>query len=142
MEIAVWREQMMLIQMRSVMTKELDVCRCPVCGIVVETLHAGAGALVCCGMPMQMLELRAGGDNGREHALAIARTGNSYKVHVGSHVHPMEAQHYIEWIELIADGQTYRLFLRPGGQARAAFRVKAEQVSARALCSVHGLYSL
>jgi len=33
---------------------------------------------------------------------------------VGSVTHPMEEKHYIQWIELIADGKVYRQFLEPG----------------------------
>jgi len=52
----------------------------------------------------------------------------------------MEEKHYIEWIELIADGKVYRHFLKPGDAPEAMFEVKAEKITAREYCSLHGLW--
>jgi superoxide reductase len=52
----------------------------------------------------------------------------------------MEEKHYIEWIELIADGKAYREFLSPGNPAEAIFLIDADNVSAREHCNVHGLW--
>ncbi len=52
----------------------------------------------------------------------------------------MEEKHYIEWIELLADGKAYRQFLEAGGAPEAVFNVDADSVSARELCNVHGLW--
>ena len=59
---------------------------------------------------------------------------------VGSVAHPMDPDHYIEWIELLADGKAYREFLKPGGPPEAVFPVVAETASAREFCNVHGLW--
>ena len=48
--------------------------------------------------------------------------------------------HYAVWIELIADGRIYRQFLNPGDKPRAALRARAEEVSLRAYCNLHGLW--
>jgi len=37
------------------MAEKLQVYKCAVCGNVVEVLHAGAGELVCCGKPMNLM---------------------------------------------------------------------------------------
>jgi superoxide reductase len=52
----------------------------------------------------------------------------------------MEEKHYIEWIELIADGVAYRKFLNPGDAPEAEFCLDAAQVSAREYCNLHGLW--
>jgi superoxide reductase len=52
----------------------------------------------------------------------------------------MEEKHYIEWIEIIADGKTYRQYLKPGVAPEATFCIKAEKVTAREHCNVHGLW--
>lgn len=38
---------------------------------------------------------------------------------VGSVPHPMEEKHWIEWIELLADGRGYTKFLKPGDAPEA-----------------------
>lgn len=70
----------------------------------------------------------------------IQKIAGGYKVIVGSTLHPMVESHYIEWIELIADGKSYRQFLKPGDAPEAVFLVLAKGVQAREYCNVHGLW--
>ena len=78
---------------------------------------------------------------GREKLLlSVEKTADGVKVQVGSVVHPMEEKHYIEWIEIVADGKAYHQFLNPGQAPEAIFNISAEQVTAREYCNVHGLW--
>jgi superoxide reductase len=52
----------------------------------------------------------------------------------------MEEKHYIEWIEILADGAAYRKFLNPGDAPEAVFNLKANTVTAREHCNIHGLW--
>jgi len=52
----------------------------------------------------------------------------------------MEEKHYIEWVEIIADGDIYRKFLKPGDKPEAEFEIRPQKVSAREYCSIHGLW--
>jgi superoxide reductase len=52
----------------------------------------------------------------------------------------MEEKHYIEWIQVIADGEVYRKFLKPGDKPQAIFCIKADDIEAREYCNVHGLW--
>ena len=54
--------------------------------------------------------------------------------------HPNEAGHFIEWIELLADGRAYRQFLNPGDAPEATFNLEADSVAAREYCNLHGLW--
>lgn len=78
-------------------------------------------------------------DAAREkHIPVIEKTATGFKVVVGSVAHPMEEKHYIQWIELIADGKSYRQFLAPGQAPEAEFCVQADNVTAREYCNLHG----
>jgi len=68
----------------------------------------------------------------------ITKVADGYKIAVGSVAHPMETQHFIEWIELVADGRVYRHNLEPGKAPEATFSIKADKVSAREYCNLHG----
>ena len=80
-----------------------QVARCPICGNIVEVLHAGAGTLVCCGQPMQLLEANTTDAAQEKHVPVIERVDGGYRVTVGSVEHPMTPEHYIQWIELLTD---------------------------------------
>jgi superoxide reductase len=122
------------------MTIQRQIYKCNVCGNIVEVLHAGKGELVCCGQPMVLLEEKSEDVGLEKHVPVIEKTETGIKVKVGSVPHPMEEKHYIEWVEVIANGKVYREFLKPGGKPEVEFAVKSEKVEAREYCNIHGLW--
>ena len=122
------------------MAERLEIYKCEVCGNIVEVLTGGAGELVCCNQPMTRLDEQTADATTEKHVPVIEKTDDGYLVKVGSVPHPMQPEHYIEWIELLADGVAYRQFLKPGDAPEATFCVPATEVSAREHCNVHGLW--
>ncbi|MCX6357737.1 MAG: desulfoferrodoxin [Candidatus Aureabacteria bacterium] len=122
------------------MTGRLQVYRCGVCGNMVEVIHAGAGALVCCGEEMALLVENSVDAAREKHVPIIEKFQGGVRIKIGSVPHPMEEKHYIEWIELLAGGIAYRRFLKPGDKPEAEFSVAAAQLAAREYCNLHGLW--
>ena len=122
------------------MAKRLEVYKCGVCGNIIEVLHAGKGNLVCCGQPMNLLVENTVDAAKEKHVPVIETVEGGVKVKVGEVPHPMEEKHWIEWIEIIADGKTYRQYLNPGETPEATFNVTADQITAREYCNIHGLW--
>ena len=123
------------------MAKLLEVYKCELCGNIVEVIHGGDGDLVCCGQDMKLLSENTVDAAKEKHVPVIVADGGSVTVTIGSVAHPMEEKHYIEWIELVADGKAYRQFLNPGEAPSATFNVTAKNLSARELCNLHGVWS-
>jgi superoxide reductase len=122
------------------MAERLQIYKCEVCGNIVEVLHEGQGELVCCGKPMKLFVENTVDAAREKHVPVVEKTASGFTVKVGSVAHPMEKEHYIEWIEIIADGKAYRQFLQPGGTPEATFDVKADKITAREYCNLHGLW--
>jgi len=122
------------------MAERLEVYKCAVCGNIIEVLHGGMGQLVCCNQPMALIKENTVDASLEKHVPVIEKTADGIKVKVGSIPHPMEEKHYIEWIEIVADGKTYRQFLSPGGAPEAFFPIKGVDVTAREYCTLHGLW--
>jgi len=122
------------------MAERLEVYKCEVCGNIVEVLHGGDGELVCCGQPMSRLVENTVDAAKEKHVPVIEKVEGGVKVKVGDVAHPMEEKHYIEWVEIIADGKAYRQFLNPGEAPEATFNVEAGQITAREYCNIHGLW--
>ncbi len=122
------------------MTAVLEIYKCELCGNIVEVLHAGGGELVCCGQPMKLFVENTMDAAKEKHVPVIEKTADGYKVMVGSVAHPMEEKHWIEWIELIADGKVCRQALKPGDKPEAFFPIQADKVTAREYCNIHGLW--
>jgi len=121
-------------------TKVLQVYKCTVCGNMVEVIHQGEGELVCCGQPMNLLTENSVDAAQEKHVPVVEKIDGGFKVTVGSVPHPMEEKHFIEWIELIADGKAYRQFLNPGDAPEAVFSIEASESTAREHCNLHGLW--
>lgn len=118
----------------------MQIYKCNICGNIIEVLHAGVGQLVCCGQPMEMLKEKTEDIGQEKHVPVIEKTKKGIKVRVGSVPHPMEDKHYIEWIEVTADGKSYKKFLKPGDKPEAEFCIKPERIAAREYCNIHGLW--
>ena len=121
-------------------TEKLEIYKCELCGNIVEVVHTGGGTLVCCGQDMKLLKEGETDAATEKHVPVIEKIEGGYKVKVGDVAHPMEDKHYIEWIELIADGKSYSQFLNPGDTPEAIFMLEADTVSAREYCNLHGLW--
>ena len=122
------------------MSQLKQIYKCQVCGNIIEVVHAGGGDLVCCGQPMALQTANTVDASKEKHVPVIEKTANGYKVKIGSEPHPMIDTHYIEWIELIADGKSYRQFLKPGDAPETEFCIEADEVQAREYCNLHGLW--
>lgn len=122
-------------------TELRQVFKCELCGNIVESVHAGAGELVCCGQPMKRYAENTVDAAKEKHVPVLQRVEGGYSVKVGDVAHPMEDKHYIEWIELIADETfLYRKHLKPGEKAESVFHIDAGKVTVRAYCNLHGLW--
>lgn len=122
------------------MTQKNQIYKCPICGNIVEVLHAGGGELVCCGKPMELLVSKTDDVGLEKHLPVVEIFDGKITVKVGSIPHPMEEAHFIEWIEIIADDKVYKKYLKPGDEAIAVFDLTANDVVARCFCNIHGLW--
>ena len=121
-------------------TKRWQVYNCNVCGNMVELTRGGAGDLVCCGQPMVLLAENTTDAAREKHVPVVEKIDGGIKVKVGSVAHPMEAKHYIEWIEVIANGKACHQCLEPGDAPEACFSIEDGPITVRALCNLHGLW--
>ena len=122
------------------MAVRLQSYKCELCGNVVEVLDGFDGELVCCGQPMKLADEQTADATKEKHVPVVEKVEGGFKVTVGSVPHPMEEKHYIQWIELVADGKAYRQFLEPGEKPQAVIMIAAGKVDAREFCNVHGLW--
>ena len=122
------------------MAERFEVYQCEACGNIVEVLNAGKGELVCCGKPMNLLKENTVDAAKEKHVPVVEKTAAGFKVKVGEVAHPMEENHYIQWVEIIADRKAYRQFLKPGEAPEATFTIDANKVTAREYCTLHGLW--
>jgi superoxide reductase len=123
------------------MAARFEVYKCDSCGNIVEMVHDGKGQMICCGKAMRVLKENTVDASKEKHIPVVEKSKDEILVKVGSVPHPMEKEHYIEWIELIKDGKTLaRQYLNPGEAPEAKFKSDAKGVVVREYCNLHGLW--
>ena len=121
-------------------TEQFGIYKCLHCGNVVKVLHPAAGELICCSSAMRHMRENTVDAAQEKHLPQLSRTESSLTAQVGSIPHPMEEQHYIEWIELLEEGRLCRQLLAPGQAPRASFSDAQPPAAVREFCNLHGLW--
>ena len=122
------------------MTTRNEVYKCGLCGNIVTVSHQAPGELACCNQPMKLLTENTTDAATEKHVPVVEKVDGGYKVTVGEVAHPMQDDHYIEWIELIAGDTVLRQYLKPGQEPVAVFKTDATEVVVREYCNLHGLW--
>lgn len=124
------------------MVKNLQVYKCDVCGNMVEILNVGGGQLVCCDKPIALLEENTVDAAVEKHIPVAEVKDGEVHVKVGEVEHPMLAEHFIQWVEVITkDGLVLRQNLNADEKPVAVFKVDGEVDRVREYCNIHGLWS-
>ena len=114
---------------------------CPVCRNTVEMVYDTDIALFCCGEKMVELIPNTVEASEEKHIPTVKVADDMVEVNVGSVDHPMEAVHWIEWVQLVTDRGSYRKWLKPGQAPTAKFLLDGEKPEAvYAYCNLHGLW--
>ncbi|MFC1723162.1 desulfoferrodoxin FeS4 iron-binding domain-containing protein [Nanoarchaeota archaeon] len=122
------------------MAERTDIFKCNMCGHMIEVIHKGSGDLVCCGEKMEKLAAKTQ-DEGKEKHVPVTEMGeNGLLVKVGSVEHPMEQDHYIEWIQVIMGEKSVRRFLKPGDKPEVKLPVCKKGVCDRSGMVVREFY--
>lgn len=124
--------------------KKNDMFKCKDCNIVFEVV-AGEYEVDCCSEESKIEKLveKTADSSLEKHVPFIEEHEEGYYVKVGKEtMHPMTAEHYIQFIEILIDGdRLYRKYLKPGDEPVACFKVvKGNTVVAREYCNLHGLW--
>ena len=84
------------------MAKKLELYRCELCGNLIEVVLEGEGELVCCGEPMELLDANKTDGAGEKHVPFFVKNEDNLEIRIGSELHPMEKEHYIQFIECVS----------------------------------------
>lgn len=117
--------------------------RCEKCGKMLAMLKPSKCEMVqCCNQPMTIVQANTTDAAVEKHVPVIEQNGNIVTVTVGSTIHPMTEDHYIEWILLETKNGNQRVELKPGEEPKATFALVDgnEVVTAYAYCNLHGLW--
>ncbi len=99
------------------------------------------GTLTCCGQPMRELLPNTVEASNEKHLPVVDISGNTLTATVGSIEHPMEEEHFIEWICVKTANGVLAKRLTPGKKPSASFCIADEKPeSVLEYCNLHGLW--
>lgn len=123
------------------MKPELKFLRCKHCGNIITFLEASGVTPVCCGETMTELTANTEDAAVEKHVPDVAVDGNKVTAVIGSTVHPMVEEHYIQFIVLETDKGIHVRFLEPGQEPKAVFELNDEKaIAVYEYCNLHGLW--
>ena len=116
--------------------------KCKHCGNIVAVVKDNKCVITCCGEPMQELIPGVVEASKEKHIPVYHVEGNVVSVEVGSVTHPMQEEHYIEWISIHTKQGNQRKCLKPNDKPEAKFALSDgdEVLSVYAYCNLHGLW--
>lgn len=120
----------------------INIYRCNICGNIAVKLHDSGVNMSCCGQEMVKLSCGVTDASTEKHVPVLERDGQKVTVKVGSVLHPMEENHYIEWIILEKNNGYDVKFLKPGEEPIANFVINEEDeiIAVYEYCNIHGLW--
>lgn len=115
---------------------------CERCGNIITFLENKGVPVMCCGEKMKELKPGTVEASHEKHIPAISVDENRINVQIGALIHPMEKEHYIEWIALETNTGLQIRYLKPGMEPKAEFVLAdgEEGYAAYAYCNLHGLW--
>lgn len=120
---------------------EVKIFKCNICGNMVAMLNTGGGTMVCCGQAMEELVPNTVDAAQEKHVPQIKRDRNKVTVTVGSVIHPMLEEHYIEHIFVATENFVYRKVLNPGEEPVMEVNIDGDgPIVAYEWCNLHGLW--
>ena len=115
---------------------------CETCKNIITKVVDSKVPVVCCGKPMK--ELVPGAVDGalEKHVPFVKVDGNVVKVQIGEVIHPMMAEHYIQFIAIETKNGFQIKNLKAGDEPVAEFILGSgdEAVAVYEYCNLHGLW--
>ena len=112
---------------------------CKHCGNLVEMIDPSGVDIICCGEPMEELEIKTADTGVEKHLPVVEKDGDLWKGTVGEVLHPMTPEHHIQWIAVVEDDKVQRVSLSATDEPTATFHVKGDAY-VYSYCNLHGLW--
>lgn len=114
---------------------------CKHCGNLVGMIKDGGVPFICCGEKMTELVANTADASQEKHVPFVTVKGDTIEVQVGETPHPMQKEHFIEWIYLETEKGGQRKALLPETEPKVNFVVVDDKpVAVFAYCNLHSLW--
>lgn len=115
---------------------------CKTCGNVITKIMDSSVPVMCCGKAMEELIAGSVEASSEKHIPIYAIDDNKVFVMVGEVEHPMQPEHFIEWIAIETEQGSQIKYLSTGDKPAASFSIGSNDklIAVYAYCNLHGLW--
>lgn len=116
--------------------------KCEICGNIIQEVCDSGRTVSCCGREMRQLYPNITDGDKEKHVPFLSLHGDLVRIQIGKLAHPMEKEHYIQWIDLVTNLGIHRRVLSPESLPLAEFVLTDNEKieSIYAYCNIHGLW--
>ena len=120
----------------------MEFYKCSHCGNIIAYVENKGVPVMCCGQKMTEIVPGTTDASQEKHVPVYTVEGNLVTVTVGAVEHPMQPEHYIEWVSLQTKQGNQRKVLQPGEAPKVCFAIcEGDEVEAvYAYCNLHSLW--
>ncbi|WP_191014521.1 desulfoferrodoxin family protein [Treponema zioleckii] len=120
----------------------VEFYQCKKCKKIVEMIQGSSCPTVCCGDEMVLLKANTSDGATEKHVPVVNLAGHFVDVTIGSALHPMESDHWIQFIEIETNHGVQRKTLSPGDKPSAVFALADgdKVLAVYEFCNKHGLW--
>ena len=112
---------------------------CKHCGKLVREITSSKANTICCGEEMTELVANSVDASLEKHTPVVEIVEDELLIKVGSTLHPMTKEHYIQWIVVSNDERYYEVKLFP--EQDPVVRIPLlRNATVYAYCNLHGLW--
>ncbi|MBN2504312.1 MAG: desulfoferrodoxin [Bacilli bacterium] len=119
----------------------MNIYYCKHCKRICYTYPVDS-TLVCCGDEMTLLEPKTTDQGNEKHLPVVERIAkDKIKISIGSVMHPMLPEHFIQWV-FVAQDDTYQIkTFKPGEAPEVVMNIiPGQDIKVYEFCNIHGLW--
>lgn len=120
--------------------KKVKFLICRHCGNIITYIEDNKVIPYCCGVQMNEITPNDTDASFEKHIPVVTKDGNSYKISVGSTLHPMEKEHYIKWLVIETTNGFYTKYFNYNDKPEYTFISNDEVINVYAYCNIHSLF--
>ncbi len=121
----------------------MKVMLCTHCKNQTYVLNDSGVPMVCCGENMNELSANTTDAATEKHVPYVVLDGNTLHVTVGEVPHPMQEEHFINWIAVEQNRKAQFVILHPTNEPKADFVINPDKpYTVYEYCNLHGLWKV
>ncbi len=117
----------------------MKLYKCEKCGNVICLMEGDASHIRCCGEEMTELVPNSIDASSEKHVPYVKIDGDKIYISIGEVEHPMEEDHFIEWVAVVSDLGLSLFKFVPGDEPSIALPYRKGS-TVYSYCNKHGLW--